>query len=232
MLSLTKTWQCDIWHHAVRLRLGNCVVSTRERTPEETLNTTLGALLGHRPSALSWRDTVEFHLDTDDLAFLIQPWPSGISTPQELRQLAQLQTARHFCPPVTWRVNFESLAWQRSSLVACLKESCWQMLTELAHRQRLRFRGVVTPFQPLLRYSGNNLPENALFVSVSPHHCRIASRQHHQWCNVWTVNLPRQEISARLNIIARLTGMSHTPRYVFDTLERQSWVESSQGNTA
>ncbi len=147
MLSLTNTWQCDIWPHAVRLRRNSVVLATRERQPDEPLEAALETLLRLRPSVLPWRDAVEFHLDTDDLTFLIQPWHDGVTTPQELLQLARQQAVLRASPPVDWQVRFETLSWQQSALAACLKQPCWHLLAALARRERLRFRGVVTRFK-------------------------------------------------------------------------------------
>lgn len=221
MLSLTNRWQCDIWPRRVRLRRNHCVIATHERDAGTTLEASLDALLALRPAALPWRDTLEFHLDTDDLVFLIQPWQSGVSTPQEFLRLAQQQSAMTFRQSDPWRVAFEAAAWQQSALVACLKQSCWQQLSALAHRHRLRFRGVATPFQPLLKHYANRLPENGLFVAIGPEHSRIATRQHNSWSNVWTLPLPQQEMDDQLRIITRLSGMVNCRRYVIDSSGRQ-----------
>ena len=217
MLSLTNTWQCDIWPHAVRLRRNNVVLATHERRPDESLEAALKTLLRLRPSVLPWRDAVEFHLDTDDLTFLIQPWHDGVTAPQELLQLARQQAVLRASPPVDWQVRFETLNWQQSALAACLKQPCWHLLVALARRERLRFRGVVTPFQQLFSHFAAALPENGLFVAMSPHHSRIASRQHHSWRDVWTLTLPQQEMDAQLRVIARLSGMQDCPGYVIHT---------------
>lgn len=217
MLSLTNTWQCDIWPHAVRLRHNGTVLATHERKANEPLEATLETLLHLRPVALSWRDAVEFHLDTDDLTFLIQPWHSGLTSPQELLQLARQQAVNRVHPPVDWRVQFETLTWQQSALVACLKQSCWHMLSTLARRERLRFRGVVTPFQRLFSHFPNTLPEKGLFVAIGSGHSRIASRQHHNWQEVWTIALPQQGMDNQLRIISRLSGLSDSACYVIHT---------------
>ncbi|WP_194820642.1 hypothetical protein, partial [Escherichia coli] len=107
-----------------------------------------------------------------------------------------------------------TLNWQQSALAACLKQPCWHLLVALARRERLRFRGVVTPFQKLFSHFAAALPENGLFVAMSPHHSRIASRQHHSWRDVWTLTLPQQEMDAQLRVIARLSGMQDCPGYV------------------
>lgn len=231
MLSLTNVWQCDIWPHSLRLRQGQRVITSHPRADGEPLNSALGALLSQRSSALPWRDGVEFHLDTDDLVFAVQPWLPGVTTPQELLRLAKQQLTRHDSSVRQcsgWQVRFESAGWQQPALVAGLQQHCWEMLRALAKRERLRFRGVVTPFQPLLKHGGRTLPEKALFVTVSPHHSRIASRIHHTWHEVSTLALPQQEMHAKLRIIARLSGMTDCLQYVLNTEDGQPRVITPQ----
>lgn len=233
MLSLTNAWECDIWPHALRLRLGNRTIVRHERTAGETLDSALVALLRLRSASFPWRDSVAFHLDTDDLTLMVQPWLPGVTTPQELLRLAHLQVTRHDNGArrgAGWQVRFESADWQQSALVAGLQQPCWEMLRTLAKRERLRFRGVATPFQPLLKHCGRTLPENALFVTISPHHSRIASRLNHAWHEVSTLSLPSQETHAQLRVIARLSGMADCPRYVMNTEEGQPQVITPQEN--
>lgn len=231
MLSLTNAWHCDIWPHALRLRQGQQVIARHERASDESLDSALGTLLRQRSDSLPWRDSVAFLLDTDDLALMVQPWLPGVTTPQELLRLAQLQISRHDNSTrqcAGWQVRFESAGWQQPALVAGLQQQCWAMLRTLAKRQHLRFHGVATPFQPLLKYCGRTLPENALFVAISPHHSRIASRLNHAWHEVSTLSLPEQEMHATLRIIARLSGMASSPHYVINTEDGQPRVITPQ----
>jgi hypothetical protein len=223
VLSLTKAWQCDIWPHLLRLRLGDRLVAVQTRSDDESLEVALTALLTQRPSSLPWRDSVTFHLDTDDLMFMVQPWQPGVATPQELLRLSQLQ-ASGLRQRDGWEVRFESAGWQQPALVACLQQPCWTLLRTLANRQRLRFHGVATPFQPLLQLCQGKLPEQGLFVTIGSHHSRIASRVDHAWQEVSTLSLPRQEIRSQLQIIARLSGMADCPQYVVNTDDRQPRV--------
>nr|WP_159466095.1 hypothetical protein [Scandinavium goeteborgense] len=227
MLSLTNAWQCDIWPHLLRLRLGERVVAVQARADGESLDATLDALLAQRPSSLSWRDSVAFHLDTDDLMFMVQPWLPGVATPQELLRLSQ-QQADSLRQREDWQVRFESAGWQQPALVACLQQQCWSSLRTLAKRQRLRFHGVATPFQPLLQHCRGKLPENGLFVTIGSHHSRIASRVYNAWQDVSTLSLPRREIRSQLRIIARLSGMSDCPQYVINTDDRQPQIITPQ----
>lgn len=227
MLSLTNAWQCDIWPHALRLRLGNQTIVSHDRADGESLGSALGMLLRQRDISFPWRDSVAFHLDTDDLMLAVQPWLPGVTTPQELLRLAGHQITRHSGAArqcAGWQVRFESTEWQRPALVAGLQLHCWEMLRTLAKRERLRFCGVVTPFQPLLQHCGRTLPENGLFITISSHHCRIASRLNHIWRDVSTLSLPQQEIHAKLRIISRLSGMADCPQYVMNTADGQLHV--------
>lgn len=214
MLSLTNAWHCDIWPHALRLRLGEKIVACHPRE-DESLTAGLATLLAQRQRALHWRDSVTFCLDTDDLAFSIQPWQPGITTPQELLRLAGLLAIRE--RQGSWLTRFESATFREPALVARLKQTCWETLRTVAKRERLRFLGVTTPFQPLLRQYGKTLPENGLFVTIGQQHSRIASRVNDAWHEVSTLALPRQEMRKQLRIVARLSGMAGYPQYVLNT---------------
>lgn len=231
MLSLTNNWHCDIWPHALRLRQGRQIIASQSLAKGESLDSALGTLLRQRSAALPWRDSVEFHLDTDDLAFRVQPWLPGVTTPQELLRLAQQQLTRYdgsVRQGSGWQARFESAGWQQPALVAGLQLQCWEMLRTLAKQERLRFRGVATPFQPLLKHCGRTLPEEGLFVTISPHHSRIARRINHVWHEVSTLSLPQQEMHAKLRIIARLSGMADCPHYVLNTENGQPCVITPQ----
>ena len=233
MSSLTNAWQCDIWPRTLRLRQGTHIFASLERTAGEPLEATLAVLLGQRPASLPWRDSVTFHLDTDELAFMIQPWLPGVTTPQELLRLAQLQISRHAGPvrqDSGWQTRFESAGWQQPALVAGLQLQCWETLRKKAQRERLRFRGVVTPFQPLLRHCGRVLPEKGLFVTLGTHHCRIARRLNNDWQEVSTLYLPEQEMHAQLRIISRLSGMNDCVHYVMNTGDGQPRVITPEEN--
>ncbi|MGU3524775.1 hypothetical protein ACLBW2_16915 [Enterobacteriaceae bacterium C23F] len=227
MLSLTNTWSCDIWPHALRLRLGEQIVACHPRE-DEPLATGLAALLAQRKRALHWRDSVAFCLDTDDLAFGIQPWQPGITTPQELLKLAELLAIRE--RQGHWLTRFESATFCESALVARLKQTCWETLRTVAKQERLRFLGVTTPFQPLLRQYGKALPENGLFVTIGHQHSRIASRLNHAWHEVSTLALPRLEVRQQLRIVARLSGMADYPQYVINTDDGRPRVILPQEN--
>lgn len=233
MLSLIKAWQCDIWPHTLRLRLGNQVIACHKRTADQELGPALATLLGQRSPSLAWSNSVEFHLDTDDLMFMVQPWLSGVTTPQEFLRLAHLQAIRRngtHRQRSGWQVRFESTDWEQPALVAGLKQECWEIMRTLAKRERLRFRGVSTPFQPLLRHCGRALPERALFITISQHHTRIASRINHVWHDVNTLTLPQQEVHRQLRIIARLSGMTDCPHYVINAEDGQVRVIMPQEN--
>lgn len=235
MLSLTKAWQCDIWPHALRLRQGNLTIARHPRIEGESLDSALGTLFGQRSASLPWRDSVTFHLDTDDLILMVQPWLPGVTTPQELLRLSQLQVTRHDSSAgqcANWQVRFESAGWQQPALIAGLQLHCWELLRTLAKRERLRFRGVATPFQPLLKHCGRALPENGLFIAINTHHSRIASRLNHAWHEVSTLSLPQQEMHAKLRIITRLSGMTDCTRYVINTEDGQPYVISPPGSRA
>lgn len=220
MLSLTKVWECDIWPHALRLRLGRQVIARHERMAGESLETALSLLFRQRSASLPWRDSVTFHIDTDDLRLKVVPWQPGVATPQELLQLAQIQIVQQGGPALQesgWRVDFESVGWQQPALVSGIPLACWERLRALARQEKLRFRGVATPFQSLLRSCGRTLPEHALFITVSAHQCRIARRINHTWHEVSTLSLPQQETLAQVRVIARLSDMASYPHYLLDT---------------
>ena len=220
MLSLTKTWQCDIWPHALRLRHGAQVVVMHQRTAEETLETALAALLSARPKAMAWLDAIEFYLDSDELDFLVMPWQPGIKTPQELLSLAQREASKRFSHP-QWPARFEEVNWGQPALIACLQQGCWQLLTQQARLHRLRFQGAVTPFQLLLNRYGRRLPQEGVFIVMGAQRCRVACRQEGQWRDVYALNLPAQQPSEQLHIIGRLAGMPDSPRYVINTADWQ-----------
>lgn len=231
MLSLTKAWECDIWPHALRLRLGKRVIARHERTTGETLETALSMLFHQRSASLPWCDSVAFNIDTDDLTLMVLPWQPGVATPQELLRLAHLQITRHdgaLRQQGGWNMRFESACWQQPALVSGLQQCCWEMLQALARRERLRFRGVATPFQLLLKHSGRVLPENAMFITISSHQCRIASRINHLWHEVSTLSLPQQEMHAQLRVITRLSGMADCPHYVLNTEEGEPQIITPQ----
>lgn len=217
MSSLTKTWECDIWPHTLRLRLGKQVITSYKRTGNESLDESIATILRQRLASLPWRDSVVFHLDTDDLVQMVQPWLSGVTTPQELLRLSHINIGSSkstVSQHADWLVRFESAGWQQSALVAGLQLPFWERLRTLAKRECLRFRGVATPFQPLLKYCGPVLPETALFITLGPHHSRVASRVNNAWREVNILSLPQQELHAQLRVITRLSGISDSPSYV------------------
>ena len=228
MLSLIESWHCDIWPGLARLRRGIHVVAAHSRCEKESLDETVDRLLSQRKSVLPWRDAVTFHLDTDALAFLIQPWQQGVSSPQELRQLAQQQAARVLHQKESWLVGFESAQWQQPALVACLQQSSQLMLRAAARRHCLRFQGIATPFQPLLKRAGKVLPESGLFVTMGPDHTRIASRRSHLWQSVWGLKLSGLERAEQLRVIDRLCGMEQGPRYVLHSETGEFFIDKPQ----
>jgi len=233
VLSLTKAWECDIWPHALRLRLGKQVIAQHERVASETLDTALNLLFSQRSASFPWRDSVAFSIDTDDLMLMVVPWQPGVVTPQELLQLAQLQVMQHDSAALQkggWMMRFESASWQQPALVSGVKHSCWERLQALARREKLRFRGIETPFQRLLKLSGRKLPEQALFITISADQCRIASRINQAWHEVSTISLPQQETVARLRVIARLSGMADSPHYLLNTEEGELQIITPQEN--
>ncbi|QGY32263.1 hypothetical protein [Pantoea cypripedii] len=227
MLSLIKTWQCDIWPHALRLRNGTQVVMSCERIPDEPLETALTALLSARPAAMAWLDAIEFYLDTDELDFLVIPWQNGIKTPQELLSIAQREASKRFTQP-HWQVRFEDVSWGQPALVACLQQTCWQMLAKLSRQHHLRFQGVVTPFQLLLHRFNRRLPVEGIFAAIGPMRSRVACRQDQQWRDVHCLNLPQQGQSEQLQIIGRLAAMPDSPRFVINTTDWQTVTDSRE----
>lgn len=227
MLSLTNTWQCDIWPHAVRLRKGEQAIIQCNRTPDEPLVTTLNTMLSTLPGTLPWRDAIEFYLDTDDLDFLVVPWQAGIVSPAELRMVAQRQAEEDLPKPNgvsgLWQVRFEEMQHGKSALAACLTAQCWQQLAALARQHRLRFQGVVTPFQLLLDPLRKRLPTTGLFICLGNQQSRMACRREGQWQSVFTLMLPQKPIDLQLEIISRLAGMPDNPRYVMSTADWRHW---------
>ena len=231
MLSLIKTWQCYIGPHAVHLQHGAQKVLLRDRPANEALDVTLTQLLSARPAAMNWLDAIEFCIDTPALDYLVIPWQDGITTPQELFGLAHLtvdETLLASDRAKPWQMRFEDLRWGQPALIACLQASCWQQLAAVARQQRLRFQGVVTPFQFLLHPFRRKLPEEGLFVSIGPTQSRILCRQAGQWRNVLTLALPQQDVTTQLQVISRLTGMSGSPRYVMTTRPWRLWKDGEQ----
>lgn len=145
--------------------------------------------------------------------------------------MAHLQLTRHdgtHRQQGAWKLRFESACWQQPALVSGLQQSCWEMLQALARRERLRFCGVATPFQLLLKHCGRARPENALFITISAHQCRIARRIHHVWHEVSTLSLPHQAMHAQLRVITRLSGMADCPHFVLDTEEGEPQIITPQ----
>lgn len=231
MLSLTKAWECDIWPHALRLRLGKKVIARHERVAGETLDTALSMLFRLRSPSFPWRDSVAFNVDTDDLMLMVVPWQPGVATPQELLQLAQLQVMQHDSAALHkggWMMRFESACWQQPALVSGVQHACWERLQTLARREKLRFRGIETPFQRLLKYSRRTFPEKALFITISAHQCRIASRINRAWHEVSTISLPQQETVTQLRVIAQLSGMTDCSHYLLNTEEGEPQIITPQ----
>lgn len=227
MLSLTKTWQCDIWCHAVRLRTGEQEVMQCARQSGEPLETTLNTLLSTLNGAMPWRDAIEFYLDTDELDFLVVPWQAGIVSPEEWRMVAQLQAEQDLIKPdgasEQWQVRFEDMQQGKPALAACLTSERWQQLAALARQHRLRFQGVVTPFQRLLHPFRQRLPETGLFVCLGDGQSRMACRREGEWKSVFTLTLPPKPADLQLEIITRLAGMPDAPRYVMTTADWRYW---------
>ena len=225
MLSLTNIWQCDIWSHAVRLRKGEQEIIRCERAPGEPLETILNLALSRLTGTLPWRDAIEFYLDTDDLDFLVVPWQTGIVSPQELRAVAQHQAEEVLPKPNgasgQWQIRFEDMQHGKSALAACLTAQRWQQLAVLARQHRLRFRGVVTPFQLLLHPFHQNLPTTGLFICLGNEQSRMACRKEGEWQSVFTLTLPQKTIDLQLEIMTRLSGMPDHPRYVMTTADWQ-----------
>ena len=220
MLSLSKTWQCDIWPDRVRLHHGKPLPTQYLRKENEPLAALIGRVLDDRQASFSRRDKITFLLDTPALIYHIQPWSAAIRQPHELRQLAQ-GTRPPTALPGPWQLCFEHASWQQPALVASLQQSFQETLAGAARQHRLRFRGVVTPFQRLLSHCPQPLPAEGLFVCLGPQHCRIASRRHHQWQGACLLALPPQALAAQLRIIARLCHFNGDTCYVLDTLSGQ-----------
>lgn len=227
MLSLTKTWKCDIWPHAVGLRNGEQQVAMRDRPADASLTDTLADLLRSLPPRFAWRDAIEFYLDTADLEFIVQPWQPGILSPHELRSLARTQ-ADDVLPVGAnegsyWQISFEDAQWGQASLVACLQQTCWQQLAALAHQFRLRFNGVVTPFQLLLNQFNHPLPAKVLLVAIGPMRSRVACRREGLWQETFSLALPQRDVAQQLEIIGRLSGMINSPCAVLTTANWRHW---------
>lgn len=231
MLSPIRNWQCDIWPDLIRLRCEENVVITHERGENETLVDALNVVLSSCRAILPWRDSVTFHLDTEQLIYIVQPWLPGISTPQDMLSLARLRASSlnsSKLQDIDWQVSFEDVTWQQSALVACLKQSCWQLLVSAAKSHRLRFRGVITPFQQLLKNVNRPLAETGLFICSNPRHSRIARRQNNTWQEVYTLSLPSQDINAQLKIIARLSGMESSPQHIIDCTSLEYFLANAE----
>lgn len=233
MLLHINIWQCDIWPHMIRIRRNSQILTTHTRLVGETLEMSLSTVLEQYAPAIPWRDAVAFYLDTQEITFLVQPWQDGIASPTELRRLAHYRVAECFSqnahPDVDQILQLEAYAWQRTALVASLQQRCWQTLIAVARRLRLRFSGVITPFQLLLQPYKKALPEMALFVCLSQQHTRIAIRRENNWLDACTLNLPNPTRTAKLEIISQLSGMKNCPCYLLDMPEDKPIITHLSG---
>lgn len=222
-LRMAKIWQCDIFPDRVRLRDGQQVINEMPRQAEEALEDVLARLLSVRRQTLSWLPGVEFWLDNSLAHTLTVPWQQGIATPEELRCYA-LSLAQNVFPQLSGRplvVDFEQLNFGQTSLVVVLEEAFWQTLIAAAHQQKLRFKGVVTPFQHLLRSQNQPLQACGIYAVAGVDASSFACRAEGQWQHVHRMALPDLSLQQQFALIKRLSGLKGAPCYCLDNLSWQ-----------
>lgn len=222
-LRMAKSWQCDVFPDRVRLRDGKRTINEISLLAEETLVDVLTRLFRTRPPAFAWVDSVKFWLDNSLTHTLTVPWLEGIATPDELRgytlSLAQ-QTFPHLVSQ-SLRIDFEHLEFGSTALAVTLEEKLWQTLHAVTRSQKLRFKGVVTPFQYLLNSQRQSLPASGIFVVSGEETSTFACRTMHQWQHVHRMAFPDFSLQQQLELIKRLSGLKDAPCYYLDTLNWQ-----------
>ncbi|WP_345828061.1 hypothetical protein AAGR22_13990 [Erwinia sp. HDF1-3R] len=222
-LRMAKNWHCDILPNRVRLRDGEMIVKElvqpEGHDPEEVLNNLLGACSG----SLAWKDSITFRLDNSLVNTLTVPWQEGITTPGELRSYT-LSLAQSTFPHVSAQspmVEFETFDFKQTALAAVLETSLWQTFRNVARQHRLRFRGVATPFQHLLRIFGGALPVNGIFVVAGELSSTFACRAMGEWQHVHRLSFPDFSVVQQLGLVKRLSGLNDMPCYCLDNTSWQ-----------
>ncbi|MEW5561965.1 hypothetical protein AB1287_17245 [Enterobacter asburiae] len=222
-LRMAKNWQCDIFPDRVCLRDGQQMIKQLPRLAEQALDEVLSELFSGR--RLAWLDSVEFWLDNSLAHTLTVPWQEGIATPDELRcytvSLAQNVFPQLRSQPLV--VDFDQLQFGQTALAVTLEQAFWQQLRAAARQQKLRFNGVVTPFQHLLRSLAQPLPASGVFVVAGAEASTFACRSEQQWQHVHRMAFPELSLQQQLVLVKRLSGLKEVPCYC---LNLDSWQVS------
>ena len=226
LLPVIKSLRCDISQQYLRLSLGDQMLNTTTRQPDQALKEQLIALIKPHISRFSWGKSIEFSLDSALTNQLVAPWQDGINTPAELRRYSALLATKRF-PQLTgkqFHTGFIDYGYRKNALVAIIENEVWQELQTSANHLKLRLQGIQTPLRSLLETWRTKLPDAGIFATVGETSSTFAFRLESEWQRVFHLAFPGISASKQLALVARLAGVQNMTCHYWDKHEGRKTI--------